>query len=152
MVAAFILLVCLAPTMRVFTNIFKAQQQIIRDYQKDHIAHRFHAKFTENLYKREFSLEENQDIALSDSDLLKEINNAHFACKGTFKQAEQPHKVQGHLKYLYDLNLQVVDTLAQGKAAEPSIYHYKICIDTKSSENGENERESVDDEGEKDEE
>ena len=86
MVAAFILLVCIAPTMRIFTNMYLSQQNIIRENQRDHLAHMVHAQVTEMLYRRQIALEEtpNKLIELKDPKLNTLLQKFSYQCEGTF--------------------------------------------------------------------
>lgn len=52
MIAALLLLICVTPAMRIYTNMYMAQQAIIRENQRDHFAYRIHASIVEQLYKR----------------------------------------------------------------------------------------------------
>lgn len=56
MIAAFILIICVAPAMQVFTNLFKEQQRIIQQNQREHLAKKIYGDLVEKLYKREFPL------------------------------------------------------------------------------------------------
>lgn len=161
MVAAFILLICIAPTMRIFTNIFKAQQEIIREYQRDHIAHMMHAKFTEELYKRTIPIDdfkEKNHISLAYPDLMKHLKEFHYDCSGTFSMIGK-RKNDGNPSYLYSLEINVQDKLMKQKNEQsssrrdsvsdkdPSVatYTYMVYIDTYADEN---EEEEDSDEGE----
>src|SRR5437660_280100 len=100
MVAAFILLICIAPTMRIFTSMYQSQQAIVRENQRDHLAHLVHAKFTEQLYKRTISLEEvaqSKPIILGDPELEKLIRQSAYECTGTFTIIKQ-HTPKGQEK------------------------------------------------------
>lgn len=162
MVAAFILLICIAPTMRIFTNIFKEQQEIIRDNKRDEIAHMMHAKFTEELYKRAIPLDDFEDrkhISLEYPELTALLNKYHFKCDGTLSLLDN-HKKDKSPVYLYSLDINIEDTLAKKRneqksplsssnsAKDPSIttYTYLIYIVTASNES---EEPKVDENGDK---
>lgn len=83
MVAVFILLVCAAPAMRIYISMFKEQQAIIRENQRDHLVHLIHANITEKLYKRLIPLEEiveGKSMRFSDSDLEKVLHDLSYEC------------------------------------------------------------------------
>lgn len=81
MVAIFILLICAAPAMRIYITMFKEQQLVIRENERDHIARVLHARITEKLYKRQIPL---QDLAqgkkssIDDPDLQKRLKELDY--------------------------------------------------------------------------
>jgi len=86
MVAAFILLVCIAPTMRIFTSMYVEQQEVVRDNQRDHLAHHVHSKITELLYKRELHISgatKGQTVAIEvgDGELNEQMKKLSYACE-----------------------------------------------------------------------
>ena len=173
MVAAFILLICIAPTMKIFTNIYKSQKEIIRINQRDHLAHLVHAKFTEQLYKRTIPLKDidvGNPIILKDVELNEFLQKYFFDYSGTFFL--KPHAKKGESPdcYLCELKIEIIDTLIKPK--EPSgdhqsngisstqnsavgTYDYSIFIDTvavsednKPKDNKQNQHLEADDEEE----
>ncbi len=144
MVAAFILLVCIAPTMRIFTSMYLSQQEIIRENQRDHLAHLVHAKFTEQLYKRQISLEEviqSKTIALTDPELISQLQKFSYECTGTFTIVDSytPRDQEKPTEYLSQLVIKLKDvspkaqkisnkTIENQDPAE-SFYDYFIYID-----------------------
>ncbi len=134
LVAVSILLLCIAPIMRVFTNIYKGERQIMRENLRDHIANRVHASFTEALYKREIDLNDVEgEIALKDSDLIQLLQNSHCQCTGTFKVASS-RKDKNEYKYLCSLKIQLKDLfpiqpeLIPDKKHNPVESHYEYSI------------------------
>lgn len=145
MVAAFILLICIAPTMRIFTSIFQEQQEILRENQRDHIAHLVHAIVTERLYKREIQFSENtkaESIPLSDTELQKELNKYGYTIQAalTIIDASKPKGEDHPNKYLAQLVIKIIDISpkaeSRAKAQEfinqdpnDTFYDYTIYID-----------------------
>src|ERR1700733_14521161 len=85
MVAAFILLICIAPTMRIFTNMYLSQHEIVRENQRDHLVHLIHAQITEQLYKRQIVLPEGAEshpIDLTDPELIGQLEKYHYQLEG----------------------------------------------------------------------
>lgn len=84
MVAMFILLVCLAPTMRIFTSMHLAQYEMIRDNYQDHLMHKIHGKITELLYKQQIPFSDSLDgnvIPLSDPEIDELLKKYSYSCK-----------------------------------------------------------------------
>lgn len=157
MVAMLILLVCIAPAMRIFTNIFRSQQEIIRENQKDHLAHLVHMRTTEKLYKREISLddikEKKEILSLADEDIRK-FNESNFLEFNGFLSIESTHKtkIDGKMKpitYLCKLEITVTDkSVKQEKKDSFNIpksasdtYAYYIFIDTRKEDESDDEDE-----------
>lgn len=168
MVAVFILLICIAPAMQIFTSIFKSQQEIVRENQKNHIIHLMHAKFTEQLYKRLISFEDirnQKDINLTDPDLVELLEKSFFTCSGVFG-IEKSYKPKGQdkpVEYLCKLEIKVTDKLAKQSKGKGSpsgqenpceTYDYYIYVDTLPDEGDndeEDEEEEIDEEEDEDE-
>lgn len=153
MVAVFILLICIAPAMQIFTSIFKSQQEIVRENQKNHIIHLMHAKFTEQLYKRLISFDDirnQKDIILTDPDLVDLLGKSFFTCSGIFtiEKSYKPRGQDNPIEYLCKLEIKVADKLARqtkGKGSSSSqddpseTYDYYIYIDTLPDEGDDDE-------------
>lgn len=145
MVAAFILLICIAPAMRIFTSIFQEQQEIIRENQRDHIAHLIHALVTEKLYKREIEFLENSEaeaIPLKDQELDEELNKYSYSAQAslTIIDSVKPKGEDYPNKYLAQLVIKLIDRSsgAESRAKAQKIinqdpsdtfYDYMIYID-----------------------
>lgn len=166
MVAAFILLICIAPTMRIFTSIFQEQQEIIRENQGDHIAHLVHAIVTERLYKHEIKFSEDtkaEAIPLSDTDLQKELDKYGYTVQAALTIIESvKHKEENHPnKYLAQLVIKLIDTSPKAESRakaqnfinqdpHDTFYDYIIYIDAgakekKDSNKGKSNEEEDDD-------
>lgn len=144
MVATFILLICIAPTMRIFTNIYLSQQEIVRENQKAHLVHMAHAKITEQLYKREIlisDIKENKVFEVVDADIIKQLKGTPFQIsyalsiensKGltTKKIEEEPKQEKKPPEYLLKLGITVND----GKKKEAETFEYFIYVDTSPKE------------------
>ncbi|MDP1881094.1 MAG: hypothetical protein Q8K60_09175 [Parachlamydiaceae bacterium] len=81
MVAVLLLLICVTPAMRIYTNMYMAQQTIIRENQRDHLAYRIHAYIIEQLYKRIIPFSELlivQENSLNDSALQDELKKWNY--------------------------------------------------------------------------
>lgn len=140
MVAIFILLVCVMPVIRIFTSMYQSQRAIIREHQRDHLAHLVHAKFTEQLYKRMVPFEEEMEekrIALSDPDLEEQLYRSSYQCMGILtveNSSKENGKFSGHLCKLI---IKMTDVLPQRQSStqqddqNPSetVYDYYIYID-----------------------
>ncbi len=88
MVATFILLICIAPTMRIFTSIYQSQRSIVRENYRDHLAHMAHAKITEQLYKRQIPLGRKaytHTIQLDDRELTELLQKFSYCCEATLQ-------------------------------------------------------------------
>lgn len=141
--AAFILLVCIAPTMRIFTSMYHVQQDIVRENQRDHLAHRIHAKITEMLYKRQIHLSQDskdQTIDLPDPELIAELKKLSYNCNATLKivDSSTPKDEEHPNQYLAQLVIKFTDLSprAQNKVkaienqdAADNFYDYFIYID-----------------------
>lgn len=144
MVAAFILLICVAPTMRILTSMYLSQQEIIRENQRDHLAHLVHAKITELLYKRQIHIpvgDTNPPVPLSDPELNNELKKYSYACEATLIITDK-HKPRGqehHVKYLVQLVIKLKDVSPKAQKMEKkyenqdpadTFYDYTIYIDS----------------------
>lgn len=153
MVAAFILLVCIAPTMRIFTSMYKSQQNIIRENQRDHLAHMMHARITEQLYRRQFPIEEGiqgKVITMIDPDLGALLQKYSYFCEGKLeivnchksKGGDKPYEYLGRIVIkMKDLNFKSPKNLPDTSTEEnqdPSetLYEYLVYIDSKEDKKG----------------
>jgi hypothetical protein len=159
MVAAFILLVCIAPTMQIFTSMYQSQQGIIRENQRDHLAHLVHAKFVEQLYKREIPLPLEEDkhgknIELKDSELSELLKKYAYRFSGTFTILKKrvPKGQEKPIEYLGKIEIKMKDLLYKHKASEQeenrkiqngdpaeTFYDYYIYISSKDPNKKEEE-------------
>lgn len=143
MVAAFILLVCIAPTMRIFTNMYLSQQEVIRENQRDHLAHHVHAKITELLYKRQLHIpigDNNPAVVLSDSELIDELQKFCYTCEAslTVIDSTTPKDQEHPSRYLVQLVVKLKDVSPKAKDkkkkyenqdSSESFYDYYIYVD-----------------------
>lgn len=171
MVAAFILLVCIAPAMQIFTSMYHAQQEIIRENQRDHLAHRIHAKITELLYKRQIHIpsgDKNPPISLPDPELIEELKRFSYSFEATLviidsttpKNQENPNRYLAQLVVkLKDVSpkIQKKEKIFENKDPSETFYDYIIYIDAgckdkdNKDEEDKNEKEENDQEEEGDE-
>lgn len=141
MVAMFLLLVCVAPMLHIYTHLFKEQQAVIRSYQMDHLVHLIHAKITEQLYKRQIPLEEllqTKSNVLADIELKKALDPLGYGCTYAFTIVE-PHTEQGKKKasqYLCSLVITMEDLLRNkakvkndNEKEDKLAYEYFVYID-----------------------
>lgn len=153
MVAAFILLICIAPTMKIFTNIYKSQIEITRVNQRDHLAHMAHALFTEDLYKRKISLkdlDESKPINLTDSEFIELLKKFNFDCCGKFSLIPYTKKGEESPKaYLGKLEIEIKDKIKNPKD-QSMVYDFNIFIDTVIDKTKNNEKEAAEEEEEAD--
>lgn len=81
MIAAFILIVCVAPTMEIFTNLFREQQRIVQQNQRDHLAKKLYAQIVEQLYKRTLPLDflfDRKTNQIDQGDLKAELDQIGY--------------------------------------------------------------------------
>ena len=141
MVAAFILLICIAPVMRIFTMMYLSQHDIVSENQRDHLAHMAHAKSVEKLYKRQIILEkgsEIQSIPVDDSDLIAQLKKFGYELE-VFLAPVAFHQKKGEEhpdKYLRQIVVKFKDVLnrSQCKTCENQdssdpIYDFFVYID-----------------------
>jgi hypothetical protein len=149
MIAAFILLICIAPIMRIFNNMYLSQQNIIRQNYRDHIAHMAHVQITEQLYKRQIPLDDlqNRVVSLEDKDLNDLLKYHSYQFEGLLK-IDDRHIPQGKEKpdkYLGKITLVLKDISrnpqanligkssedkdAKDKDAYEAVYDYYVYID-----------------------
>lgn len=151
MVAVFILLTCAAPAIRIYTNIYIQEQNIIRENQRDHLVHRIHAFLTEQLYKKTISFQQistDMDVPLQDSELQADLAKINYEGLYQFSQkkgkktkgATKPHK------YLVMLTIKLRDLSSLKKSTETKFktehgdssevhYDYLIYIDASKEKN-----------------
>lgn len=142
MVAVFILLICVAPTMRIFTSMYQSQQEIIRENQRDHLAHLIHAKITEMLYKRQIHISEGDSeilISLSDPELNDELKKFSYTFEAnTIIEPYKPRGREHPSHYLAHLVIKLKDVSPKVQKKEKTFenqdsadtfYDYKIYID-----------------------
>lgn len=146
MVAAFILLICIAPTMRMFTSMYLSQNNITRENQRDHIAHMAHAKVTEMLYKCQIPIEkgmESKVIPIKDSDLEELLHKFSYSFEAslTILDSYTPRGQEKPTKHLGNIAIKMKDTAhkpkkdARGKkndnqGSAETTYDYIVYIDS----------------------
>lgn len=145
MIAIFILLVCAAPAMQIYTSMFKGQQTIVRENQRDHLARLIHAKVTEQLYKRAIPLEqfvEAKQTPVDDPELEQKLKDLSYkayysvsiAAKTPSKGEEKPNK------YLVQLVITIRDVSSnppsrasvkqiENQDTRDTFYDYLVYID-----------------------
>ena len=123
--------------------MYQAQHSILRENQRDHIAHLAHAKFTEQLYKRQVPLQDFQGtISLEDEDLLNLLQKYQYSCTGTFTLVDNKKHKEKIIEYLGKIVIKVKD-ISKGnrsfffkkgdKEEDPleTSYDYDVFITTK---------------------
>lgn len=145
MVAVFILLICAAPAMRIYTNTLIQEQNIVRENRRDHLIPRIHAFLTEQLHKKTISFQQisnDAEVPIRDSEL--EAALAKISYEGSYRFSKMKRqKKQGAPKpdrYLVKLTIILKDLSVRqkkpeaksevdpGKSAENE-YDYLIYID-----------------------
>lgn len=135
MIAAFLLLVCITPLLRISARMALEQQAIIRENTRDHLAHLIHAKLTERLYQRKIPLEEirqKQPLPVADSTLEEELKHWDFNCSCTWKEVHPytPQNENQPTMYLGLLHITMKDKLKTNSLdTVETIYDYVIYID-----------------------
>lgn len=152
MIAIFILTVCLAPTLRIFTNMFISQQQIVHENQKSHLVHMAHAKVVEKLYKREIPM---MDISakkthhIDDRDIKELLNKAPFQLsyelsieKGgkVKKEGDDIEEEKEEVDYLCKLDIKVQQLNSKREPCSEETFEYYIYVDTRSDKESEEKR------------
>lgn len=155
MVAAFILLICIVPAMRILTSVYQSQQSIIRENQRDHLAHMMHAKITELLYKHQVPLEAGPErtISVNDPDLNELLQKFFYAAEGGLEILESytPRGQEKPTMYLGKIVVKMTDLAFKPKknASEEKIqnqnpadtfYDYSIYIDSGEMEKKDKEK------------
>lgn len=162
MVAVFILLICAAPAMRIYVNMFKQQQVVIRENERDHIARVLHSRIVERFYKRQIPLQElaqGKKFTVDDPDLqkrLKELNYEGGYIIGVVdrKPKDENKPATEYLLRLYiilkDLSspspFQSKPKKVENQDPQETIYDYYIYVDAGKDQKspGENEGPSAD--------
>jgi Tfp pilus assembly protein PilV len=114
MIAAFILLVCAIPTLRIFTNMYLSQQNIARENQRDHLAHLIHAKIIEQMYMHTISLDrvlEDHTFPLDDPSLQKKLEALQYNATYTFTvlKTRKSRKLNKPVGYFVQLIITIKD-------------------------------------------
>ena len=131
MVAAFIILICAAPALRIYTSTFLQQQDILKVNQSDHLSHLIHANIIEKLYKQEIPFQDILDkkrLSVDDSELNKELQLFGFEAFYSFQGSDSKKREKKDKKpsmYLVSLLITIVDK----KSKDEKKYDYKIFID-----------------------
>lgn len=131
MVAAFIILICAAPAIRIYTSTFLQQQDILKDNQSDHLSHLIHANIIEKLYKKDIPFQDILDkkrFSVDSSELQKQLQRFGFDAFYSFERYESKKREKKDKKpsmYLVSLKITIVDK----KSKDKKDYNYKIFID-----------------------
>lgn len=139
MVAAFIILICAVPALKIFTTIYVEQKEVVRENQRDHIARLIHANMIEQLYKRAIPLEEvlgEGEKPVADPQLQKLLN--HWAYQGTYAFSDAKAYIkkgeEKASKYLVKLTITLNDASNRKKDKKSptptQTYDYTVYIDS----------------------
>lgn len=134
MIAAFILIICVAPAMQVFTNMFKEQQRIIQQNQREHLAKKIYAAIVEKLYKREIpilSLYDKKIQSVPDEDLQKQLEKIGYEGFYSFKDIKKKQK-KGATKaacFLLTLDVILKDRSSLQRSQKEYLSSYSVYID-----------------------
>ena len=146
MVAVFILLICMAPTMRTYISLHHAQLAIARENHRDHLAHLLHAKITEQLYKGEIALDDivqGRAIVLHDEELTELLRKQGYRFEGKLLvvNSHTPSGATQPDEYLAKMEIRMIDTLHEGSPPSGILYDYSVYIDAgKGKKKGEGQR------------
>ncbi len=133
MVAVFILLICIAPTMRIYTNMYLGQEVIVRENRRDHLAHLVHASVTNQLYQNTIALGDmvqGSPMQLHDRELEEKLRNLAYECSFAFRVISES-KAQNEKKpneYLLELAIKMKDS-SVNKKSEEMTYIYHVYVD-----------------------
>lgn len=143
MVAVFILLICAAPALRIYTNIFLHEQEDVRQNTRNRFARQIHSNIVERLYKHAIPFDqllEKTRTPLEDSRLIEELQKNGYSAFYQFDDYEKK-KMNSRDKrasfYLVSLTIIIKDLKAPPGAfgssnfgADPSEmkYDYKIYV------------------------
>lgn len=141
MIAVFILLLCVVPTVKIFTSIYLSQQEMVRKNDRDHMARRIHAKLMEKLYKREIPLSVvglSIPVDLQDNDIETQLQKLRYKFSGTFSlvHSHTPQSLGYPTEYLGELVFNLTDIKASShKEAQEDLYTYLVFIDAGELDN-----------------
>lgn len=129
LVGCFLLLICAAPAIRLYTNIYLAELESVRLSEQTHLVHLLYADFVERLYKQQISWDELMDKEEkplpSSFPLENEFKRHFYGCTYHFNLIDS-NKENEKFGYLFNLELKISDLRKQ---TEPLTYTYALYID-----------------------
>lgn len=135
MVAIFLLLVCIAPAIHIFSNLYKQQQESAREYKQDLMANAVHAAIVEKLYQKELAFDtifEDSWKPLESDELQKQLSDSGMQASYRFIETSKPKRIKKGSLFKYLTTLEVsITPLFQRSSNEASSYLYKVYIETK---------------------
>ncbi len=129
MVAMVLITLCAAPALKIYTNMYKQQSEILHHYEADHLVHQVHAKIIESMYKQAISFDDilmGGERAFEDTHLSPQLKKTGYQCHYTLRKIYQ-RKVKGeeYVRYLCELN---IDLISQTNPERNKHYHYEHCV------------------------
>lgn len=109
MVAMFLILLCAAPALQIYTNMYKQQTKIMYDYEADHLANLVHAKIVEAIYKNTLSFEDllnSTPRSVEDGVFSKQLKEIGYKCQFTINRiCQRKMKKEGFVRYLFEITV-----------------------------------------------
>lgn len=125
MVAMVLIVLCAAPALKIYTNMYKQQTEIVRNYEADHLVHIVHSKIIERMYKNIISFDDilmGDERSFEDKDLTSKLKKMGYSCNYTIRKINARKVAKEHLvRYLFELNITLVN---QTDAKNNRNYHY----------------------------
>lgn len=137
MVAAFIILICAAPALKIFTTIYIEQRETIRENQRDHLAHLVFANVIEQLYKRSISIDDimkGSTHEVNDPALVELLKRWSYEGTYSFSHTKvYTKKGEEHpSKYLTTITIRMNNLSPKklNRERKPLDYDYEVYIDS----------------------
>lgn len=119
MVAAFLILICAAPALKIHISMYLEQNALMRQNQRDHLAHLAYAEIVEKMYKNEIPLEdilEKKEFTLNSLshdeqsfDLIHALHQMGYQCRYFFTNKKTPEEKENKNYSLLNLILKLDD-------------------------------------------
>lgn len=119
MVAMILIVLCAGPALKIYTNMYKQQSEIVHDYEADHLVNLVHAKIVEGIYKNTVSFDDLLNCnshPFDDHNLSGQLKKVGFTCHYTINKIYQ-RKVKGEqfIRYLFELSITLKNKANQNK-------------------------------------
>ena len=111
MIAMLLIVICVAPALHIYTNLYKQETQTAQRYEADHLARLLYVTIIESLYHNEISLDEIQsgiETSLDHSKYgaeLKKIGYRGWYCLAKVKEKKVKSAKVQELRYLVAITI-----------------------------------------------
>lgn len=126
LIAMVLITLCAAPALKIYTNMYRQQVEIVHHYQADHLIHQVHAKIIENIYKHAISFDEilmGDERSFEDNELAGKLKKIGYKCSYTIKKLHQRKlKKEEFVRYLCALDIGLTNQTDPGNNRT---YHYE---------------------------